>query len=208
MTHYLFLGIVLGLSAGLAPGPLLALVVSETLRHNVRAGIRVALSPLVTDAPIILLTLFFLSQLSEFKNVLGIISLIGGGFILYMGWESFRTREVVIEFTDIRPRSLLKGVLVNTLSPHPYLFWFSVGGSIMARALETGSLPLVAFLFGFYASLVGAKIATAVLAERARAFLQGRAYAWIMRILGITLFVLAVLLFRDGLSLLGVLHDR
>ncbi|MBG0789977.1 MAG: LysE family translocator [Desulfovibrionaceae bacterium] len=206
MTHYLFLGMVLGLSAGFSPGPLLALVISETLRHDIGAGVRVALSPLVTDAPIILLTLLFLSQLSGFKSVLGAVSLAGGGFILYMGWESLRTRGVVVEVEDARPRSLLKGVLVNALSPHPYLFWLSVGGSIMAGALERGIASLVAFLLGFYVCLVGAKVVTAVLAGRSKAFLQGKVYAWIMRVLGLALCLLGVMLFRDGLSLLGFIE--
>ena len=53
---FLFAGLVLGLSGGLVPGPLLTLVASETLRHGAAAGIRVALAPLLTDAPIILAT--------------------------------------------------------------------------------------------------------------------------------------------------------
>ncbi|MDY6953588.1 MAG: LysE family translocator, partial [Thermodesulfobacteriota bacterium] len=52
----LAIGIVLGLSAGFAPGPLLALVISQTLRHNAVEGLKVALAPLVTDLPIILIT--------------------------------------------------------------------------------------------------------------------------------------------------------
>jgi threonine/homoserine/homoserine lactone efflux protein len=46
-------GIVLGLSAGLSPGPLMTLVVAESLKGGASAGIRIALAPLVTDAPII-----------------------------------------------------------------------------------------------------------------------------------------------------------
>ncbi|MBT4876955.1 MAG: LysE family translocator, partial [Desulfobacula sp.] len=46
MIHYLTIGMVLGLSAGLAPGPLLTLVISETLLHDIRAGIKVAMAPL------------------------------------------------------------------------------------------------------------------------------------------------------------------
>ncbi|MDS4041493.1 MAG: hypothetical protein RKP20_09980, partial [Candidatus Competibacter sp.] len=36
---FLSAGLLLGLSGGLSPGPLLALVASETLHHGVRAGI-------------------------------------------------------------------------------------------------------------------------------------------------------------------------
>ncbi len=51
----------LGLSGGLTPGPLLTLVVSETLKYGTQAGIKVSLAPLLTDTPIILavLWLFF-----------------------------------------------------------------------------------------------------------------------------------------------------
>ena len=78
MTDFITIGILLGLSAGFAPGPLLTLVISETLRHDIRAGIRVALSPIFTDLPIIILSLAVLSQLAGSENILGIISLIGG----------------------------------------------------------------------------------------------------------------------------------
>jgi threonine/homoserine/homoserine lactone efflux protein len=47
------LGLSLGLGAGLAPGPLLALVIRSTLQDGAAAGVRVAFSPLVTDVPII-----------------------------------------------------------------------------------------------------------------------------------------------------------
>ena len=65
MISYLTIGIILGFSAGFAPGPLLALVISETLRHNIRSGIKVALAPIVTDLPIILISLFILAKLSD-----------------------------------------------------------------------------------------------------------------------------------------------
>jgi len=41
---FLSAGFLLGLSGGLAPGPLLTLVASETLRHGVRVGIGAALA--------------------------------------------------------------------------------------------------------------------------------------------------------------------
>ena len=56
MIAVLLTGAVLGFSAGVAPGPLLVFVISETLRFGVRSGFKVAAAPLITDPPIIVLT--------------------------------------------------------------------------------------------------------------------------------------------------------
>lgn len=205
MIYFLTVGTVLGLSAGFSPGPLLALVISETLRHGMQAGVKVALAPIITDLPIILLTLLVLSKLSHFHNVLGVISLAGGLFILFMGWQSIRTRGIDMNIGDAAPKSLSKGVVANALNPHPYLFWFSVGAPAMAKALSLHINALLAFLVSFYAFLVGSKILLAVLVGRSKSFLAGRAYISTMRILGLILIVFALALFYEGLTLLKIL---
>ncbi len=207
MTEFITMGIILGLSAGFAPGPLLTLVISETLQHDIRSGVRVALSPVFTDLPIIVLTLGVLSQLSGFHNLLGIISLIGGSVILFMGYESMNPKLPEPDFPKAAPKSLVKGILVNALSPHPYLFWFGVGGPIISRAMNSGITGPIVFIGSFYVLLVGSKILLAVLVGRSKSFLNGSLYIYIMRFLGLALCVLALLLFRDGLKLLGLISS-
>ena len=56
-------GTVLGLAAGFSPGPLTFLIISETLRHGLRAGMKVSLAPVVTDLPIIVLAVLLLDRL-------------------------------------------------------------------------------------------------------------------------------------------------
>lgn len=205
MLHFLIIGTVLGLSAGFAPGPLLTLVISETLQHDIKAGIKVALAPIITDLPIILLTLFVLSKLSEFHNILGVISIVGGFFVLFMGYESIRTKGVDAEVQDVKPKSLTKGVLTNALSPHPYLFWFSVGAPTMTKAMSLNVSVPIAFILSFYLFLVGSKIALAVVIGKSRSFLRGNGYIYTLRILGLILCVLAMVLFYDGLKLLELI---
>jgi len=206
MTEFFSIGIILGLSAGFAPGPLLTLVISETLEHDIRSGVKVALSPVFTDLPIIILTLVVLSKLSDFQNILGIISLIGGCVILFMGYESMNPVSPESEFTETKPHSLAKGILANALSPHPYLFWFSVGGPIMSRAVNLNGMAPFAFIGSFYVMLVGSKIILAMLVGRSKTFLSGTLYIYTMRFLGLVLCILALLLFRDGLKLLGIIN--
>lgn len=205
MEYYATLGVILGLSAGFAPGPLLTLVVSETLRRGVGAGVRVALAPAVTDLPIILLSVFALSRLSGFHGVLGLVSAAGGCFVLYLGFGSLRCTGQSIHLPETGPPSLAKGILTNALSPHPYLFWIGVGAPAMAKASETGLLAPTLFLAGFYVCLIGSKIALALLVGRSRDFLRGKAYVYVQRCLGAALVVLALFLFRDGARLLGLI---
>jgi len=204
MTDFLIIGITLGLSAGFAPGPLLTLVISESLQHGVRSGVKVALAPVITDLPIILLALLVISGLSGFKNGLGAISLAGAVFIFYTGYENMRTKAVEVSVQNEPPKSLLKGVVANLLSPYPYLFWISVGVPYMNRALNIGEWALAAFIGGFYISLVGTKILLALAVGRSRTFLSGNIYLYTLRFLGALLCVFALMLFRDGTKLLGL----
>ncbi len=205
MINFLTIGIILGLSAGFAPGPLLTLVISETLQQDIKSGVKVAVAPIITDLPIIILTLFILAKLSSFHKILGIISLTGGLVISYMGYESIRSKGIELNLPAEKSRSLIKGILVNALNPHPYLFWFSVGAPIITKAMSVNIIAPWAFICSFYTMLVGSKILLAVLVDKSRSFLDGNVYIYTMRFLGLALCVLAFVLFRDGLTLLGIL---
>jgi threonine/homoserine/homoserine lactone efflux protein len=204
MITFLASGIILGLSAGFAPGPILALVISETLNHDKRAGIKVALAPIITDLPIVTLTLFILSKLSGFHGVLGIISLLGGCFILYLGFENIRTKGMSVRLDEDKPRSLQKGIIVNLLSPHPYLFWLSVGGPLTIKAMQHSIIAAAAFISSFYILLIGSKILIAIAVGKSKSFLTDKTYIYTMRLLGTMLVLLALFLFKDGLYLLGI----
>ena len=82
---------------------LITLSDTETLKHNRKAGIRIALAPLITDLPIILITYYIFSKLSQFDIILNIISLCGGIFFAYLGYETIRTKEP--ELTDVKKTS-------------------------------------------------------------------------------------------------------
>jgi|SRR3989338_450647 len=197
--------VVLGLSAGVSPGPLLAIVISETLKHNRVAGIKVALSPLITDGPILLLSLFLLSRLSNLDLLLGGISLFGACFLAYLGYESVAMRELKVEVKASGEHALRKGILTNALSPHPYLFWVSIGGPLMIKALGISVFALIAFIASFLGCLVGSKIVIALLVEKSRAFLKSKSYLYTVKTLGVALLVFAVLLLKQALEFFKII---
>jgi threonine/homoserine/homoserine lactone efflux protein len=198
-------GIVFGLTAGISPGPLLTVVITETLTHSRKEGIKVAIAPLLTDIPIILVCIFILSRLNDYDSILGIISLLGGLFIIYLGVESFKARDIEIDANTIKPKSIRKGIVVNILSPHPYLFWITVGAPILFRSFNISLGTSLVFIVSFYTFLVGSKVLIAILVHKSRDYLKNKNYRWIMRILGLVLLVFAVIFIRDGLKLFGIL---
>ena len=205
MIEFFSAGTLLGLAAGFSPGPLLVLVISETLRHNIKAGIKVSIAPLVTDVPIILISLLILNRLAGFRPVLGCISIFGGVFILYLGYESLKTRGVELNLSSVSSSSFRKGVITNALNPHPYIFYLTVGAPIIFKSLNQSFLSTVSFVGSFLLLLVGSKILLALVVERSRSFLQGAVYIWAMRTLGALLLLFSLILFRDGLRLIGII---
>jgi threonine/homoserine/homoserine lactone efflux protein len=137
-------GVLLGLSAGPSPGPMLALVRTQTLRHGPREGCKIALTPLVTDAPIIVVALVLAAKQAELRPLLGIVSIAGGAFVLYLAWDSFRPARLGAEAPAEPPRSWFKGIVTNLLSPHPWLFWLTVGAAILAKAIAQSWLVAAA----------------------------------------------------------------
>lgn len=205
MIDFLFAGIILGLSAGITPGPLLTLIISETIQYNIKAGIKVALSPIITDAPIVLVTLLILSKLSAYNSVLGIISILGSFLLFYMGFSNFKIKNVELELESVKSKSFLKGIVVNLTSPNPYMFWLTVGGPLIFKAKQINIITLVSFLGGFYSLLFGSKIVIAILVGRSKSFLNDKIYLYTIKFLGGILWVFAMILFYDGIKLLGII---
>lgn len=193
-------GVTLGLAAGMAPGPLMTLAITQTVRHGLKEGLAVAVAPLLTDIPIVLLLFFVLRELPA--QLLGALGIVGALYALFLAYETAKVQSLGEVASASAPASMRKGILANILSPHPYLFWVTVGVPYVLAAHERSVWAPWGFIAGFYVVLVGSKAIVATLAGRYRNLLTGRAYPYVMRGLAIALVIFAALLFREGLNLL------
>jgi len=196
------LGLSLGLGAGLAPGPLLALVIRTALQDGAAAGVRVAFSPLVTDVPIILVAVLLAASLPE--EVLGVLGIAGGAFVVWLGIEALRDEPAPAEAAAgaaAPQRDVMRGALTNALSPHPWVFWLTVGAPILAQGTAADA---ALFLFAFYLLLVGAKVVLAIGVGAGRErLMQGRGYTILLRASAVLLLATGVLLALDGVRALS-----
>jgi threonine/homoserine/homoserine lactone efflux protein len=208
LAEPLVTGSLLGLTAGVSPGPMLALVVVQTLAHGLREGLKVAVAPVLTDIPIITAIWLVLRHLAGQDIVLATLSAAGAVYLVSLGWECMARRSATADPTAgarAGPRSLRKAVVTNFLNPHPYMFWIVVGMPMLARLGQGGAAPPAVFLAAFYVCIVGSKMAVAGLVARFGPVLSTRGYGLVMAGLGLGLWVFAGLLARESLRIAGIL---
>ena len=202
---FIISGLVFGLGGGLTPGPLMTLVITESLKHGTKEGLKVAMAPLITDLPVVFLSIFLLSRLSELNLVIGIISVLGAIFLVYLGYESLTFQGIEIDTKTFRSQSLRKGILANIFNPAPILFWISVGAPTVLKGYEVSLMASVYFIFFMYLCLVGSKLLMALLVGKSRQFLKSKNYLFVIKTLGVVLIIFAIIFLKDGLELLNII---
>lgn len=173
------LALILGATSAISPGPLLALVVSSTLDRGFWAGLRIAVAPLLTDAPILGMGLLTLHALPP--AALGGIGLAGGLFLVGLGIEqALKARQAVLPTLAVPAapgqHELLRGVVVNLLNPSPWLFLLTVMAPLLATTWPHSPTSAVGFVIIFYLLLVGGKIALAAALTILRSHFRPRLY--------------------------------
>ncbi len=153
---YLTQGILLGFYAAFSPGPFQAFLFSQTLRIGWKRTLPAAFAPLFSDGPIIALFLFILSESPSL--VVNTLRLVGGFFLLYLAWEAYRTTKIHLEKSDLSTNpadaSLIKAILMNFFNPNVYIFWGTIGATIVLSGWEQSPMAGWSFLIGFYLTII------------------------------------------------------
>ena len=170
-------GATLGIIEGIKPGPLLTMVIRETLSGGLRAGVWTAAAPIFTDGPLVIVSLFAAAWIASNPLALFLISALGALFLAYMGYECFGIEPPTIESEAVAPTgSFKRGLITNLLNPNVYVFWFLIGGPLMASAAVEEPLAPLAYALAFLFTLVMAKVTIAWLFDRSRGQLSARGY--------------------------------
>lgn len=202
--NYLLSGITLGFAAGISPGPLMTLVITRTLERGLGAGIRIAIAPLLTDLPIIVVSLLVFAALPPAFEIA--LSLGGALFVFYLAWEiagSARHARLTAAHTSQAASSdLWRGIVVNFLSPHPWLFWMGVAAPILTSAWQSNPWSGASFLIGFYGLLVGTKVLVAIAMAGSRRILNDQWYQRLLLASALLLLGFSLRLFCEAIGAL------
>ncbi|HET9908111.1 MAG TPA: LysE family transporter [Anaerolineales bacterium] len=170
MWFYILQGIGFGFAAAVQPGPFQTYMISQSLTKGWKRSLLIAFSPLISDGPIIALSLLVLNQVPLWLQRFLFVA--GGLFVLYLAhgayqsWKNFDPNKVSDETAD--QRSILKGALMIIISPGPYIYWSLVTGPILLKGWREAPILGVGFLAGFYVTVILGLIGLILLFGKAR----------------------------------------
>ena len=181
-------GTTLGIVEGIKPGPLLTMVIRETLSGGLRAGLWTAAAPIFTDGPLVIFSLFAAAWIATNPSALLVITLAGAIFLAQMGYECFGLEPPNMDEDAPPPTgSFLRGIITNLLNPNVYVFWFLIGGPLMASAADEEILAPIAYAITFLVTIMLTKATIAYVIHRASGNISATVYRRLLAICGIVM---------------------
>ena len=136
--------VVISLSGVMQPGIMFALTIAKSLRSP-WAGVRIALGHVVVEVPLILLIYFGFASFFQNTTVQLVLSLTGGGMIVWLGISIFRARiEVTQRGKDLPYSAFTAGILTSLLNPFFWIWWATIGSMLVMKFLGFGLSGLIA----------------------------------------------------------------
>ena len=143
----LLLSVVIISSSGvMMPGPMFAVAVAHSY-WSPWAGPQVALGHAVIEVPLILLIYFGFARFSKNNIVQLVLSVLGGGMIIWLGINMFLVRaEVISGSKDLLYNAFIAGIITTGLNPFFLLWWATIGSMLLMRFVVFGTKGLIVFI--------------------------------------------------------------
>lgn len=177
----------IGFSGAMIPGPMLAMVLSESLGGRLWGALGIVLGHVLLEAALLLALAKGAGGVLRRPGVAAFVGVVGGALLAYMGGSVVTSvlrdpggMAGAAAATPLPAGPVLAGVIVSGSNPSWIMWWSAVGIGYVALALQRGPAGLVAFYTGHTLADWVWYAAVAVLVISGRNFLTGGAYAWII----------------------------
>lgn len=145
---------VVGLSGAMAPGPVLTVTISETLKRGFRAGPLIVLGHAILEIILLALIATGLGPFFQHPAVTTTCLSIGGLVLLGMGAQTILTnRETTakaLRATGVTSPygPVLAGIVLSVSNPFWIIWWVTVGMGFVTQSLQFGLIGLLTFYLG------------------------------------------------------------
>jgi len=138
--------VVISFSGVMMPGPMFAVALAKSYRSP-WAGAQMSLGHAVIEVPLILLIYYGFAQFFQNTMLQLVLSVVGGGMIIWMGIRMFRARTQVIQRGKDRSYNAFSaGIIMSGLNPFFLLWWATIGSMLIMRIIGFGVIGVVAFI--------------------------------------------------------------
>ena len=128
------------------PGPMFAVTLAKSYRSP-WAGTQMSLGHAVIEVPLILLIYFGFARFFQNNMVQVVLSILGGGMIIWLGISMFCARARVVKGgKDLPYSAFAAGIIMSGLNPFFLLWWATIGSMLIMRFLDFGTTGLMVFI--------------------------------------------------------------
>lgn len=185
-----------GLSGAMMPGPLLTVTIAESAHRGFKAGPLIVLGHALLELALIIALLAGLSFYLKKPMVTNVISMVGGGFLIFIGLNMIRDvikGRVSLEQNKnntgkgMTMHPVVAGILVSLSNPFWIVWWATIGLTYLTLALKSGTAGIASFFTGhIMADLLWYSLIAAAVAG-GRRFLKQQVYQVIIILCGVFL---------------------
>lgn len=206
---------VISLSGAAAPGPLMMVAMTRGLRHGPTTGLWVTLGHGLLEVALVAAVAFGLAQALHTRLWTTAIAGAGGIVLLAMGLTQLRaawlphvaagvgpSAKVQTEARAWSPRrgAVLAGVAATASNPYWYVWWLTVGATLISRAQAAGNGALPVFYAGHLLADGGWLTLVAWLIARGRSVLSERGYRFLLSTLAVFLIGFGIFFLQNGVQ--------
>lgn len=213
-----------GFSGAMMPGPLLTVAIGESARRGFIAGPLIVLGHAILELVLIAGLAAGLFAVLKNETVTQVISVVGGLFLIYMGFTMARDAwqgRISLQLSDVRREafagdsdaqsqetpdrrdSVLKpisaGIFVSLANPFWIIWWATVGLGYITMSMKLGTPGIASFYSGHILADLTWYSAISAAVAGGRRFMNNRTYRDIIFVCGIALIGLGGYFARYGL---------
>ncbi|VGO17138.1 Leucine efflux protein [Pontiella desulfatans] len=145
---------VVGLSGAMAPGPVLTVTISETLKRGFKAGPLIVLGHAVLEIMLLALIFAGLGPFFQHPVVTKVFLVAGGAVLLWMGGTMIiqnkkSTHDALNAKGAETPYGpIWAGIVLSVTNPYWIIWWVTIGMGFVTQSIQSGIAGLLSFYFG------------------------------------------------------------
>jgi len=202
---------IVGLSGAMLPGPFLTVSIAESIRRGFWAGPLMVLGHAILELALVLALLGGLASFLVRSDVTSVIAVLGGAFLLFMGFTMSReARAGSISLDEaiqssgprkIRIHPVVAGITVSLANPLWHLWWATVGLNYISMAFKSGTIGLASFYCGHITADLAWYSLVSLAVTGGRRFINQSVYNFILLACGVFLLGLGIYFIYTGFNL-------